>query len=237
MANPEYGSGHGDKGGLLGRQLECAALDGVVDAVRTGESRALVLHGPPGVGKSALLGHLSDSATDLLVLRAVGIEPEMELTFATLHQLCVPLLDRLWNLPAPQCAALETVFGIRAGPPPDRFLIAMAVLSLLSDASEKRPLLCLVDDAQWMDRASAQVLGFVARRLPHGVHRPGLRHPRAGTRPARAAGTRGHRPAGRRRTHPARLGHARPARPGHLRPASSRRAEAIPTPCWNCPAG
>lgn len=165
MANPEYGSGYGDKGGLLGRQLECAALDGVIDAARTGESRALVLHGPPGVGKSALLGHLSNSATDLLVLRAVGIEPEMELTFATLHQLCVPLLDRLWNLPAPQCAALETVFGIRAGPPPDRFLIAMAVLGLLSDASEKRPLLCLVDDAQWMDRASAQVLGFVARRL------------------------------------------------------------------------
>ncbi|MFI6658891.1 AAA family ATPase [Streptomyces sp. NPDC050523] len=165
MVDPEQGPGRGDKVGLLGRQIECAVLDRLVAAVRTGRSRALVVHGPPGIGKSALLGHLTDSPGDLRVLRAVGIESEMELPFATLHQLCVPLVDRLKSLPAPQRTALETVFGIRAGPPPDRFLVGMAVLSLLSDASQRRPLLCLVDDAHWMDRASAQVLGFVARRL------------------------------------------------------------------------
>jgi predicted ATPase len=98
-------------------------------------------------------------------LRAVGVESDLELAFAVLHQLCAPLLDRLQGIPAPQRTALETVFGIRAAPPPDRFLVGLAVLSLLSDASEERPLLCVVDDAQWLDRASAQVLGFVARRL------------------------------------------------------------------------
>ncbi|WP_246654681.1 AAA family ATPase, partial [Nonomuraea guangzhouensis] len=137
----------------------------MISAVRMGESRALVVHGAPGVGKSALLDYVQNTADDLRVLRAVGIESEMELPFATLHQLCVPLLDRLRNLPAPQRTALETVFGIRAGSAPDGFLIGLAVLSLLSDASEVRPLLCVVDDAQWMDRASAQALGFVARRL------------------------------------------------------------------------
>ncbi|RSM91870.1 helix-turn-helix transcriptional regulator [Kibdelosporangium aridum] len=149
----------------MGRGSECAALDQVIAAVRTGESRVLVLHGEPGVGKSALLEHLASSATGMRVLRAVGVESEMELAFATLHQFCVPLLDRMKDLPAPQRDALETVFGMRAGAPPERFLVGLAVLSLLSDASEGSPVLCLVDDAQWMDRASAQVLGFVARRL------------------------------------------------------------------------
>src|SRR4051794_8073047 len=137
----------------------------MIAAVRTGESRALVVRGAPGVGKSALLEHLESSATGMRVLRAVGVESEMELAFATLHQLCVPLLDRLPGLPAPQRDALETVFGLRAGTPPERFLVGLAVLSLLSDASESGPVLCVVDDAQWMDQASAQVLGFVARRL------------------------------------------------------------------------
>ncbi|MEU7855101.1 AAA family ATPase [Nonomuraea sp. NPDC049141] len=160
-----HSSGNGEKVDLLGRRIECALLDRMISAVRTGESRALVVRGPPGVGKSALLDYVKDSADGLRVLRAVGIESEMELPFATLHQLCVPLLDRLRNLPAPQRTALETVFGIRAGTAPDGFLIGLAVLGLLSDASEVRPLLCVVDDAQWMDRASAQALGFVARRL------------------------------------------------------------------------
>ncbi|MEU4767667.1 AAA family ATPase [Actinosynnema sp. NPDC023794] len=151
--------------GLVGRESECALLDQTVAAVRTGESRVLVVHGAPGVGKSALLEHVESSATGMRALRAAGVESEMELAFATLHQLCAPLLDRLKNLPALQRDALETVFGMRAGTPPERFLVGLAVLSLLSDASEESPVLCLVDDTQWMDRASAQVLGFVARRL------------------------------------------------------------------------
>ncbi|MGI5218925.1 AAA family ATPase [Nocardia sp. CA-290969] len=151
--------------GLVGRGSECAVLDQLAAAVRTGESRVLVVHGAPGTGKSALLEYLQNSATGMRMLRAVGVESEMELAFATLHQLCVPLLDRVQALPEPQRNALETVFGMRAGTPPERFLVALAVLSLLSEASESGPVLCVVDDAQWMDQASAQVLGFVARRL------------------------------------------------------------------------
>ncbi|QVI23770.1 AAA family ATPase [Nocardia tengchongensis] len=149
----------------MGRAPECATLDQLITAVRSGESRVLVVHGAPGVGKSALLDYLEDAGAGLRTMRAVGVESEMELPFATLHQLCVPLLDRLPVLPAPQRAAVETVFGMRTGNPPQLFLVGLAVLSLLSDASESGPVLCLVDDAQWMDQASAQVLGFVARRL------------------------------------------------------------------------
>jgi hypothetical protein len=155
----------GDGAGLLGRRAETAALDQMIAAVREGESRVLVVRGDAGVGKTALLDHVARSARNVRVLRAAGVESEMELAFATLHQLCMPLLDRLSRLPDPQREALETVFGVRAGTPPDRFLVGLAVLSLMSDLSEERPLLCLVDDAQWLDRASAQVLGFVARRL------------------------------------------------------------------------
>jgi DNA-binding CsgD family transcriptional regulator len=151
--------------GLLGRRSECAALDEMIATLRTGESRVLVVRGGPGVGKSALLGYAEGVATGIRVFRAVGVESEMELAFAALHQLCAPLLGRLTRLPGPQRAALETVFGLRAGDPPDRFLVGLAVLSLLSDVSEEGPLLCMVDDAQWLDRASAQVLGFVARQL------------------------------------------------------------------------
>src|SRR6185312_10428856 len=150
---------------LLGRGAESAALEEMVAAVREGDSRVLVVRGDAGVGKSALLDNMARRATNVSVLRAVGVESEMELAFAALHQLCLPLLDRLPHLPEPQCEALETVFGIRAGAPPDRFLVGLGVLGLLSDVSGERPLLCLVDDAQWLDRASAQVLGFVGRRL------------------------------------------------------------------------
>ncbi|MFI0405736.1 ATP-binding protein [Actinomadura sp. 3N508] len=155
----------GDGAALLGRAAECAAVDGLLAAVAAGESRVLVVHGVAGVGKSALIEYAESAAEGMHVLRAAGVESEMELPFATLHQLCAPLLDGLARLPAPQRAALETVFGIRAGAPPERFLVGLAVLSLLSDASEQRPLLCAVDDAQWVDHASLQVLGFVARRL------------------------------------------------------------------------
>jgi len=159
------GSGRGDSAGLLGRATETAVLDDMIAAVQEGESRVLVIRGDAGLGKTALIDHTVRSARNLRVLRAVGVESEMELAFATLHQLCLPLLDRLPNLPEPQREALETVFGLRAGAPPDRFLVGLAVLSLVSDVSDEHPLLCVIDDAQWLDQASAQVLGFVARRL------------------------------------------------------------------------
>ncbi len=150
---------------LQGRRSECAVLDRLIEAVRAGESRALVLRGEPGVGKTALLDYLSGHAPGCSVVWAVGVQSEMELAFAAVHQLCAPMLDRLERLPGPQREALGTAFGISAGSAPDRFLIGLAVLGLLSDAAENGPLVCLVDDQQWLDQASAQVLAFVARRL------------------------------------------------------------------------
>ena len=150
---------------LLGRHTECAALDQLVASVRSGPSRALVLRGEAGVGKSALLGYLVEHASGCDVVRAAGVESEMELAFAGLQQLCAPFVDRLERLPGPQHDALGTAFGLRGGGAPDRFLVGLAVLSLLSDAAEERPLVCVVDDAQWLDAASAQALAFVARRL------------------------------------------------------------------------
>ena len=140
-------------------------LDWLLDGARAGRSAALVLEGEAGVGKTALVDYAIASASDLRVLRAVGVESEMELAFAALHQLCAPALDRLECLPVPQRDALLTTFGLRAGAVPDRFFVGLAVLGLLSDAAEERPLLCVVDDAQWLDRASAQALAFVARRM------------------------------------------------------------------------
>ncbi|WP_329000744.1 LuxR C-terminal-related transcriptional regulator [Kribbella sp. NBC_00709] len=150
---------------LTGRLAECGALGQLVTAVRTGESRALVLSGEAGVGKTALLDYLAGHADGCRVMRTSGVQSEMELAFAGLHQLCAPVLDLLASLPAPQCEALQTVFGISAGPPPDMFLIGLGVLSLLAEAAEQQPLICLVDDQQWLDRCSAQILSFVARRL------------------------------------------------------------------------
>ncbi|MFZ0973731.1 MAG: ATP-binding protein, partial [Solirubrobacteraceae bacterium] len=150
---------------LLGRATECVRLDDVVSAIRRGEGRSLVLRGEAGIGKTALLRYLVDSARDLTVLRAVGVESEMELAYASLHQLCAPLLDRLSRLPEPQGQALETVFGLSSGTAPDRFLVGLAVLTLLSEVAEERALLCVLDDAQWLDQASALTLAFVARRL------------------------------------------------------------------------
>ena len=151
--------------GLTDRRAERGVLDGLVEAVRAGESRVLVVHGEPGVGKTALLDYLAARAAGCRVLRAVGVQSEMELAFAGLHQLCAPMLDRLGVLPGPQREALRTAFGMSAGPAPDRFLVGLAVLGLLAEAAVERPVVCLVDDAQWLDRASAQVLAFVARRL------------------------------------------------------------------------
>ena len=130
-----------------------------------GQSRVLVVSGEPGVGKTALLESAIESASGFRVARAVGVESEMELAFAALQQLCAPMLDRLDRLPAPQRDALGVAFGLRAGNAPDRFLVGLAVLSLLAEVAEEQPLVCVVDDAQWLDRASAQALVFVARRL------------------------------------------------------------------------
>jgi hypothetical protein len=150
---------------LIGRLTERAALDGLVEAVCTGESRALIISGEPGVGKTALLEYLHERASACRVVRIAGVQSEMELAFAALHQLCGPFLRRLRGLPLPQRDALRTALGVSPGQTPDRFLVGLAVLGLLSDAAEQQPFMCLVDDEQWLDRASAQALGFVARRL------------------------------------------------------------------------
>src|SRR2546423_5842026 len=150
---------------LTGRRSECDVLDRLIEAVSASESRALVLRGGPGVGKTALLEYLVEQAPGFRVVRAAGVQSEMELAFAGLHQLLASMLDRLEGLPAPQSEALRTAFGLASGRPPDRFFLGLAVLTLLSDVAEEQPLLCVVDDEQWLDRASADVLAFVARRL------------------------------------------------------------------------
>ena len=156
---------HLPSSGLVDRQREREVLDGLIHAVLEGRSRVLVLRGDAGIGKTALLGHLSAAAEGCRIVRAAGVQSEMELAFAGLHALCMPLLGRVGQLPGPQRDALSTAFGLSAGPPPDRFLVGLAVLSLLANAGEERPLVCVVDDAQWLDRVSAQTLAFVGRRL------------------------------------------------------------------------
>ena len=200
-------------GELRDRRRERDALDRLLDAVRAGDGRALVVRGEPGVGKTALLDYLAEQASGCRVARAAGVESEMELAYAGLHQLCAPMLDRLERLPGPQREALGTAFGLSSGPAPDRFLVGLASLSLLADVAEEHPLVCLVEDEQWLDHASAQVLAFVARRLvaesvglvfaardaqrrAGRVAGAGGRGP-AGGRCAHAAGDRTHRAAGR----------------------------------------
>jgi DNA-binding CsgD family transcriptional regulator len=158
-------SGRRDAVRLIGRRRECGTLDRLIEAVRAGESRALVVRGEPGVGKTVLLDYLAGQARRFRVARAVGMQTEMELAFAGLHQLCAPMLDHADSIPAPQRDALQTAFGLAAGPPPDRFLVGLGVLSLLSEVAGQGPVICLVDDEQWLDQASAQALGFSARRL------------------------------------------------------------------------
>ena len=150
---------------LKGRRRECQVLDALAETVRSGKSRVLVLRGEPGVGKTALLEYLVEQATGCRVERAAGVQSEMEIAFSGLHQLLAPMLDRAERLPVPQRDALQTAFGVTIGSAPDRLFVALAVLSLLSEVAEDQPLLCVVDDEQWIDRASAQVLAFVARRL------------------------------------------------------------------------
>ena len=150
---------------LHDRRSEREALRRLLEAVSGGQSRVLVVSGEAGVGKTALLESAIGSASRFRIARTVGVESEMELAFAALQQLCAPMFDRLDRLPAPQQDALGVAFGLSAGNAPDRFLVGLAVLSLLAEVAEEQPLLCVVDDAQWLDRASAQALAFVARRL------------------------------------------------------------------------
>src|SRR6266700_2735413 len=157
--------GAGGRMTLWGRGPQCSRLDGLLADVRAGRSRALVVRGEPGIGKTALLSYAADTASDFQVARARGVESEMELPFAALHQLCAPMLSRLDRLPAPQRDALGVAFGLRSGSAPDRFLVGLAVLGLLCEVAADQPLLCLIDDAQSLDQASAQALAFVARRL------------------------------------------------------------------------
>jgi len=150
---------------LLGRASEREALDELLEEARGGQGRVLVLSGEPGVGKTALLDDAVEAASGFRVARAFGVEAEMELPFAALQMLCAPMLDRLDHLPEPQRAAIGTAFGLTSGAAPEQLLVGLAVLNLLADAARERPLLCVIDDAQWLDRASAQALAFVARRL------------------------------------------------------------------------
>src|SRR5689334_17231499 len=142
--------------GLTGRLTERRVLDRFVAGVRAGEGRALVVRGEPGVGKTALLDYLAGRASGCLVARAAGVQSEMELAFAGLHQLCAPMLDHAESLPEPQREALHTAFGLSAGPVPDRFLVGLAVLGLLSETARERPLVCVVDDQHWLDHARSE---------------------------------------------------------------------------------
>jgi DNA-binding CsgD family transcriptional regulator/tetratricopeptide (TPR) repeat protein len=148
----------------VGRQAERATLDRLLADVRGGESRSLMVRGEAGVGKSALLAHLLDQASGCQVVSAIAARAETGLTFAALHQLCAPMLGLLDSLPAPQRDALGTAFGVHTGPAPDRLLVGIAVLGLVAAAAKDRPVVYVIDDAQWLDHASAQVLAFVTRR-------------------------------------------------------------------------
>jgi len=150
---------------LLGRGDERWLLEGLMENVRGGQSAVLLIRGEAGTGKSALLDHCARQASGFRVVAICGVEAEMELPFAAIHQLCTPMLGRLEVLPEPQQTALGVALGLSSGETPNRFLVALAVLNLLSAVADERPLLCLLDDAQWLDHASGQVLGFVARRL------------------------------------------------------------------------
>lgn len=166
---------HGSTGGspqpstlpppLRGRQRHCATLELLIESARLGRSGVLVIRGEAGIGKSALLEYVRTVASGVRVLRVAGVESEMELAYAGLHQLCSPLLADLDKLPEPQAVALGTAFGLRSGRPPDRLLMGLSLLTLLSEAAQQEPLLCLVDDAQWLDQASIRALTFVARRI------------------------------------------------------------------------
>jgi hypothetical protein len=150
---------------LLGREREREALVGLLDGARVGNGGVLVVHGEPGVGKTALLEYAVNAGREFRIVRTLGVEGEMELPYAAVQQLSSPFLEFMERLPPPQSDALGVAFGFSAGPAPNPFLVGLALLGLLSEAAEKQPLLCSVDDAQWLDHASARAVAFVARRL------------------------------------------------------------------------
>src|SRR6478735_6684006 len=150
---------------LRGRGAESGRVESLLDGARAGRSEVLVLRGEAGIGKSALLHHAVRAAGDMPVLQAVGLESESDLAFAGLHQLLRPVLDRLDCLPGPQASSVRRAFGLADGPIDNPFLISLATLTLLSDVADGSGVLCVVDDAQWLDRSSADVLLSVARRL------------------------------------------------------------------------
>lgn len=158
-------SSRGQRQRLHGRDRECETLRRLISDARSGESHALVLRGEPGAGKTAMLAYAEEQAAGMHVARVSGVESDMELAFAGLHQLCMPLMAHADELPEPQRDALNVAFGRGVGPTPDRFLVGLAVLSLLAASSNDQPLLCIIDDAQWLDQVSVQTLGFVSRRL------------------------------------------------------------------------
>src|ERR1700733_8003693 len=153
------------EGRLRGRGRERERLGRVLTGIRSGRSEVLVVRGEAGIGKTALLEHLVDRASGCMVARAAGVQADMELPFAGLQQLFGSMLGSLEPLPDPQRDAVEVAFGVRSGPAPDRFEVGLAVLGLLAEVAEQQPLVCVVDDAQWLDQASARTLAFVARRL------------------------------------------------------------------------
>src|SRR5439155_24929393 len=150
---------------LVGRSAETAVVDRLLEAARQGRSGVLVLRGEAGVGKSALLEHAAAQADGFTILRGVGVEVESELAYAALHQILRPVVDRIERLPEPQAAGLRAAFALSDETVDDRFRVSLGVLGLLAEVAEERPLLCLVDDAQWLDQASADALAFAARRL------------------------------------------------------------------------
>jgi DNA-binding CsgD family transcriptional regulator/tetratricopeptide (TPR) repeat protein len=161
MSRPVLSSG----GQLLGREREREVLDRLLDGVRGGHSGVLVVHGEAGVGKTALVEYAAEAGREFRIARTFGVEAEMELPFAAVQQLCSPFFELLERLPQPQHDALGVAFGLSTGPTPDRFLVGLAVLGLLAEAAQEQPLVCVVDDAQWLDTASVRALAFVARRL------------------------------------------------------------------------
>src|SRR5580693_3711759 len=147
---------------LLGREREREVLDRLLDGVRSGRGGVLMMYGEAGVGKTALLHYAAAAGREFRIVQTSGVEAEMELPFAAVQQLCSPFFELMERLPQPQHDALGVAFGLSTGPAPNPFLVGLAVLGLLAEAADEQPLACLVDDAQWLDRASARALTFVA---------------------------------------------------------------------------